>query len=146
MTNDSANGGIKVRVKELANLFSIREKDILLLHERGIIDVDDPDVERVLAPLSRVWHSNEFLRRMLSYRKRRTRRKLIDTADLSKPEMHAYTRLKEGDPADTELKRRVLSELITFYRIKRDRAIRIVSRMAMKVKKERYYQRKRMEE
>jgi hypothetical protein len=146
MTKASTNVDIKVDVNVIATKTHIRVKDILLLHEKGIIDLNDPDIYAILTPISRLWHSNFFLKRMLSYRSRSVRSKLVETADLTRPEQHAYARFMSGDVNDRNLWKEVFAEIVNFYRVRPEKAEEIVRRMALKVRRKRYYQKSKNRE
>lgn len=141
--NIAIDEGIKERIKELSKVTAIREKDIALMQAKGLLNLTDENAECQLRFLSRFWHSNFWVRRMLSYRAVKTRKKLVDTTGLNRAELHAYTRIMNGENA-RDIWRPLLRELMQNYKIDVPAAKKIMKRMAAKIRMQRYYQRKKL--
>ncbi len=142
-TKITTNEDTKERIKVLSKMTGIREKDIAIMQAKDLINIYDETIEDLLRFLSRFWHSNFWVRRMLTYRGVNTRKKLINTSGLNRAELHAHTRIAEAENA-RDIWRPLLRELIQNYKLDTQVAKKIIKRMATKVRMQRYHQRKKL--
>lgn len=133
----------KEKTKEIAKSLHLHAKDLYFLFEKNIISLRDENLQEKLKLIAKLWHSNFFVRRMLSYRSGTIRKKLIDTAELTKPEQHAYARLSQLEKFDREKWKKIFGEICNYYNVPPEIAEKIMRRMAFKIRMQRYYQRKK---
>ncbi len=133
-------------IDNLSQLTKLRKTDIKLLQKMKIIDMNNMNQTTIdmLKVIEKLFFSNVILKRMLSYRTKKTRQKLIETSDLNKVESYVYTRLKDN-VNDRKLRQKVLSEIRNFYSIPAGEAKKIVRKIVVKLVKKEYYQRKKNE-
>lgn len=146
-SKEAINEKTKEYIKELAKETSFRPKDIQMFYEDEIITGEKEKDLEVLKLIARIYFSNRYIKRMLSYLSKDRRKHLIVTCEMSKPEAHVYTYLKNNNVANVkQVYRKLLIQLKQFYGISERQARRVISKISRKWRMQRYYMRKKKEE
>lgn len=118
-----------------------KQKDIKKLIADKIIESEN---DSTLEKIKKIWFSDYYLKRMLVYRSKYKRKKLIQSCELSKPESFVLTQIEKTDNV-RKIYKNLLIQLKQFYRIEGEQAKQIISKMARKVRMRRYYEHKKKE-
>lgn len=129
--------------KELIKDTRFNSADIALFFKDNLLSGEFNKDKEVLKILEKVYFSQKHIRRMLSRLSKSQRKHLIKTCEMSKPEAFVYTRLQNNDVR--KIYRELISQLKQFYKLDEKQAKKVISKIARRVRLQKYYRRKKTE-
>lgn len=79
---------------EIAHIFKLPVKAIVALHKDGLITIPpSSDSVRVLHLITNIWGKDRYIKMQLAGYTKQKRRRLADTAEMTKPQSYAYNRM-----------------------------------------------------